>query len=241
MRNPFATRPRRTAGDSASARGDRVIYQVASLGLMYPDDDLLARAGLLRAALGELPASASATALTGFVDHLSTAEPAELRRHYVEIFDLSRRQTLYLTYWSDGDTRRRGSALTGFKQCYRDSGFVVDLDGELPDYLPIVLEFAARVDLDAGRTLLREHRASLELIRISLTEKDSPYAGVLAAICATLPGPSPRDRASALALRPDPPVEQVGLDSGDPRLLPMFTTSGRMSGPSAPGLPGYGR
>lgn len=229
MRNPLASTATRI---TRSARPDhRVAHQVASWCLQYPDDDLLARVPLLHAALDELPSEPATRALARFVDRLGSTDPGALRQEYVDVFDLSRRQTLYLTYWSDGDTRRRGTALASIKQRYRDAGFLVDTHGELTDYLPMVLEFAARVDPAGGRDLLIEHRASLELIRLALVEAGSPYADVLVAICATLPGESPPDKASALAMRPAAAgaaagsIEQVGLDSGDPRLMSLFTTT----------------
>ncbi|MFC0313964.1 nitrate reductase molybdenum cofactor assembly chaperone [Gordonia phosphorivorans] len=223
MRNPL-TATRRRAG---LARDDhRVVYQVASLCLGYPDDDLLARLPLLAAALDEQPASASATALRRVVDHLTGVDPAVARQNYVDVFDLTRRHTLYLTYWSDGDTRRRGTSLGGFKQRYRDSGFLVDTHGELPDYLPMVLEFAARVDPATGHTMLVENRPALELIRMALDERHSPYADVLTAICATLPGASPADKATALSLATaGPATESVGLEPGGRKLLPLYTSN----------------
>ena len=116
-----------------------------------------------------------------------------------------------------------------FKAAYRASGFLVDTRGELPDYLPMVLEFAACADLAAGRELLQAYRPSLELLRIALDEKQSPYAGALVAVCATLPGESPASRAAVQAMvdAGGPPVESVGLDSYDPRLLPLQPVGGR--------------
>ncbi|MGT2461595.1 hypothetical protein [Sinomonas atrocyanea] len=69
--------------------------------------------------------------------------------------------------------------------------------------------------------LLQEYRASVELLRIELAADSPVYAPVLEAICATLPGPSPTSRAEAMALAGPPPVEQVGLEPFDPRLLPL--------------------
>jgi nitrate reductase delta subunit len=80
----------------------------------------------------------------------------------------------------------------------------------------MVLEFAAVADPVAGEELLREYRASLELLRIGLEEDGTPYADVVAAVCATLPGPSPKDRAAVQAMVGGPPTETVGLD-----LLPI--------------------
>ncbi|MCF8587001.1 nitrate reductase molybdenum cofactor assembly chaperone [Gordonia liuliyuniae] len=214
----------RLRSERSIAADHRVVRLVASWCLAYPDDDLLSKIGMLRAGLAEAPQTEASALLTSFLDHLSETDPAHLTHDYVDVFDLSGRQTLFLTYWTDGDTRRRGETLAAIKRVYRDSGFAVKLRGELPDYLPVILEFAARVDPERGGTLLAEHRGALELIRFSLLDKASPYAHVLAAVCATLPGESPPDRASAIAMRGHrPEVESVGLEPFDPRLLPLHT------------------
>lgn len=214
-----------------SGRDHRVVHLVASRCVDYPRDELLESLPLMKAALREHALSPGASQLGGLLDHLAGRPLAELEREYVEVFDLSHKHALYLSYWTDGDTRRRGEVLARFKATYRATGFVVDTHGELPDYLPMVLEFAATVDPDAGRDLLQEYRASLELLRISLQEKQTPYAGAVSAVCATLPGESPADRAAVMALvgAGAPPTETVGLEPYDPRLLPVRPVS-----PTAP-------
>lgn len=201
----------------------RVVRQVASWCLTYPDSDLVARVPLLRAALAEH----GVTELDGFLDWLATTPLKELERHYVEVFDLSKRHALYLSYWTDGDTRRRGEVLASFKAAYRRSGFLVDTHGELPDFLPLVLEFAAVADPHEGEALLREYRPSVELLRIGLAEDSTPYVDVITAVCATLPGASPKDRAAVQAMVGGPPVETVGLEPYDPRLLPLAEGAAR--------------
>jgi nitrate reductase molybdenum cofactor assembly chaperone NarJ/NarW len=198
----------------------RVVRQVAAWCLGYPDDELLGRLPTLRGALAEQRRTEAVGLLDRFLEHLSATPLLELVDSYVRLFDLDRKQTLYLSYWTDGDTRRRGETLAAFKQRYRASGFLVDTGGELPDHLPMVLEYAALADPVDGASLLQEYRASLELIRLALEEQQSPYAWVLEAVCRTLPGPSPRDRASAMALAATgpPPTETVGLE-----LLPYPT------------------
>jgi nitrate reductase delta subunit len=89
--------------------------------------------------------------------------------------------------------------------------------GELPDYLPVVLEYAATGDLADGLRVLQEHRAGVELTRLALQEAGSPYAAALEAICTLLPGPSPRDQAAAGRHRTTgPPQETVGLAAAAP-------------------------
>lgn len=205
----------------------RVAYQTASWCLGYPDTDLIERLPMLRAALAEQRGSEPVQLLSGFVDHLAATPLETLTRHYVEVFDLSRKHALYLSYWTDGDTRRRGEVLGTFKQRYRDSGFLVQTGGELPDFLPMVLEYAALVDPDGGYDLLQAYRPSLELLRIALEEERTPYADVLIAVCATLPGASPADRSAVMRMAgAGPPTESVGLEPYDPRLLPMHDANG---------------
>ncbi|HEY5786199.1 MAG TPA: nitrate reductase molybdenum cofactor assembly chaperone [Microlunatus sp.] len=202
-------------------RSDRVVWQAASVVLGYPDDEVVDRAALVRAALTEA-APGHAADFAPLWDFWATTTAAAVQNHYVEIFDLSRRHTLYLSYYTDGDTRRRGETLMTIKQRYRRSGFLVDTHGELPDYLPLILEYAARVDPRDGAELLQDFRRSLELLRLALVDKGTPYNGVVAAVCATLPGPSPRDRQAVMAMAAaGPPTETVGLEPADPRLLPL--------------------
>ena len=201
---------------------DRVVRQAASYLLAYPDQGLLDRVPVIRAALAEH----RVTSLDAFLDHLERTPLRELERQYVDVFDLSRRHALYLSYWTDGDTRRRGEVLARFKAAYRACGFVVDTSGELPDYLPMVLECAAIADPEVGETILGESRPSLELLRIGRVEDATRYAGVGAAVCATLPGASPADRAAVQAMVGGPPTEFVGLEPYDPRLLPMAESGG---------------
>ncbi len=201
-------------------RRHAVIYQAASIALSYPDEGVLGHAELIAAALAEA-APRSLPDVEPLLDWWRDAPTAEVQASYVDLFDLNRRQTLYLTYWTDGDTRRRGQVLADVKQRYRAAGLDPAGATELPDYLPLVLEFACRRP-EAGAALLQDYRASLELIRLSLLERRSCYAGVLVAVCGTLPGASPADRQHAMAMASaGPPTESVGLEPYDPRLLPL--------------------
>ncbi|MEV1019426.1 nitrate reductase molybdenum cofactor assembly chaperone [Streptomyces sp. NPDC050264] len=187
-----------------------LLHQAAALCLTYPDEELYERLPLVRAA---------APRLAPFVDHAEATPLEDLAAHYVQVFDFKNRHSLYLTWWRDGDTRRRGMSLVRMKEVYREHG--MEFTGEeLPDFLPAVLEFSAQ----AGPFLLEDHRSGLELLRLALTEHGTPYATVLTAVCASLPGPSPKDRAEALALaRSGPPREEVGLEPFSAHdSLPLF-------------------
>ena len=194
---------------SPPPKNHRVIYAAAAVVLAYPEQEVCDRLPLVEQALVEVDA------LDGFLptlEHLRSMPLMDAQSWHVQEFDLSRRHAMHLTYWTDGDTRRRGEVLAAIKQTYRDSGLLVDLDGELPDYLPMVLEFAAHGAPALGVALLNTYRASLELLRLGLLKDTLPQAGVLATICDTLGGPSPQTRAEVQQLISSPPSELVGLD-----------------------------
>lgn len=198
------------------------VLQAASLLLQYPDERTREAFGVVRAGVTE-------PRLLAALDGFEAMDPLALQEHYVEVIDQRRRCCLYLTWWTEGETRRRGLALARLKEIYRACGFEL-VSTELPDFLPVVLEFAAG-HVEAGLAVLQEHRAALEMIRLALLEAGTPYAGPLEAVCALLPGPSPQDEAAARALASTgPPQESVGLDgygfdAGPTSLLPTGARS----------------
>ncbi len=212
-----------------------IAWQTISLLLDHPDEELLARTPLLRSACDELPRT-TGDPLRAFLAHLETTALPELQADYVETFDNRRRCNLFLTYFAHGDTRKRGMALLRFKQTYLDAGFELS-DAELPDHLCVVLEFAATVDLGLGRDLMLDHRAGLELLRLSLRELGSPWAALLDAVSSTLPPlrGDERDAVRRLAAV-GPPEEEVGLAPfAAPQFSPGATEKTLLPMPSFPG------
>jgi nitrate reductase delta subunit len=187
-----------------------VAWQSASLLLDYPDEEMLARLDVIRSASHELP-PAVGESIRETVVRLQSRPLAELQADYVETFDNRRRCNLFLTYFAHGDTRKRGMALLRFKQTYLRSGYVLD-DSELPDHLCVVLEYAATVDQELGRRLILDHRAGLELLRLSLHDRDSAWAPAVDAVTATLPPLRGDERDAVRRLAAEgPPEEEVGL------------------------------
>ena len=194
-----------------SERDQRLLWRIAALLLDYPSADTLAMTDQLITAAGELPDSVREP-LLHVLHEFRTTDPMQLAVRYVETFDMRRRASLHLTCYAYGDTRKRGMALLRFKHAYRQAGLELG-DGELPDFLPLVLEFAATVDQLQGERLLAEHVPVLELLRLSLADSGSAYASVLAAILATLPPISTADRRRIAELAAEGPLEEeVGLE-----------------------------
>ncbi|WP_435861226.1 nitrate reductase molybdenum cofactor assembly chaperone [Streptomyces morookaense] len=203
------TRDRRPTPQQTAERARSM--RLLSLLLQYPDPELAAAAPELAAAVAQLPPSPAAEHLSRFTDWFVQQPAHEREMHYVEVFDLRRRSGLHLTYYLHGDTRRRGMALLALAQSYRAHGWEV-ADGELPDHLPVALEFAALVGPGPGEAPLRRHRRGLQLIHHALDDLESPYRHLLAALLALLPPPTAADREAVLRLAAEgPPAEQVGL------------------------------
>ncbi|AJC61187.1 nitrate reductase molybdenum cofactor assembly chaperone [Streptomyces sp. 769] len=167
----------------------RAVHQAAALLLSYPGPDWPQRVAQVTAVLTRLRCP-EADLLLGFCRGAAQEPPLDLAARYVTTFDRSRRRTLHLTHYTDGDTRRRGASLAGLKSHYRAHGWEPD-GGELPDFLPAMLEFAARCP-QAGTPLLHQYRGAVELLAQALDAHRSPYADVLRAVRSTLPaGPRP--------------------------------------------------
>ena len=178
--------------------------------LAYPDEALLEELPELRAAAAELPRG-ERRAVEGVLATFAGTPLPELRRAYVETFDFDRRCGLHLTYHTHGDRRQRGLELVRLKRRYAESGLPFE-GPELPDYLPVLLEFAS-LRPDEGRQLLASFLAPLEVVRAALHDRGSLFAGVLDALCEALPQPTARQLEEARRLAEEgPPDELVGLE-----------------------------
>lgn len=218
----------------------RPVWAACSVLLDYPTQELL---DSLDAIESLVPGHA---ALAGVVAHLRSKDLRALQEEYVQTFDHTRKCALYLTYFSYGDTRRRGVAMVQFKQAYRKAGVEFDPQGndqgddELPDHLCVVLQFGAEVDAEGAWRLLNDHRAGVEMLRLALAAWDdgagSPWLGVLQAVCETLPELK-GDEADAIRrlVEEGPPAEEVGLQTygTDPMTNPM-SSSPVISSPQIP-------
>ena len=193
-------------------------WALLSFALRYPSADTRER---VAGEVAALPGGPVRAALERFL----AAWDGDARG-YVETFDLRRRASLYLTYYAHGDTRERGPALLRLKKLYRAAGLPM-VSRELPDHLCVMLAFAALAPPGHGEALLAEHRAAIELLRLSLHDLESPYAHVLDAVAAGLPALTVSERGEVARLaREGPPEEAVGLEPyGPPEAMPTGAPS----------------
>lgn len=207
-------------------------WQVASWLLRYPDERLLGGREELATAAAGLRDRRVREPLTRFALGFAAEGDARLlAERWVETFERSRRTSLYMTWFTHGDTRGRGQELLRLRKLYRAGGLPME-SRELPDFLPVMLEFAGSAPDGYGAALLREHRAGLELLRLALREAGSPYADVVDAVAAALGAPREADRARLeRLLRDGPPQEQVGVEPGAPPEVAGFAPAPAASAP----------
>ncbi|MGV1047725.1 MAG: nitrate reductase molybdenum cofactor assembly chaperone [Solirubrobacterales bacterium] len=195
--------------------------KLTSVLLQYPRPAVgEAVAGLDRAELSPLRGR-QAERLGSFLDWYRGRSTAELQRAYVETFDFAKQRSLHLTYHLHGDSRQRGMALLKLRAAYAAAGFEGDA-GELPDFLPLMLEFCALAPEALGREQLDRHRPAIELIRDSLHREASPFADLLDVVSEALPGLTARQVARIRRLAAEgPPTEEVGLEPfAPPEVMP---------------------
>jgi nitrate reductase molybdenum cofactor assembly chaperone NarJ/NarW len=204
---------RRSGGRAAD------VLQIASLLLQYPDAELAHARTAIADTLAAMPDSPQRRALQRFTTWSAGRTAIEVEREYVKTFDTARRRSLYLTHPLHGDRRERGSALLLLKRRYAANGFHLE-STELPDFLPVMLEYAARCD--EGGALLAEHRAALELLHDGLRDAASPWVDVVAAVRACLPRLTRAQLAAVRRLAAEgPPGELVGLEPfAPPEFMP---------------------
>jgi len=140
--------------------------------------------------------------LHGLIDSLLRSEPLEAEARYVELFDRGRATSLHLFEHVHGDSRDRGPAMIDLGQTYAKAGLLL-ADGELPDYLPAVLEFVSTQPPREARAFLSEMAHILNAIFAALIARESAYASVLGALL-ELAG----EKVTPIAPTADAPLEQ---------------------------------
>ena len=157
--------------------------RVLSALLGYPDAQMRGylpeMRGLLHAE-GAL-SQARCAEIDALMQALASADPLAAEADYVELFDRGRGTSLHMFEHVHGDSRERGPAMIDLGQTYAKAGLML-ADGELPDYLPAVLEFVSTQPPREARAFLSETAHILNAIFGALQKRRSTYAGVLGAL-----------------------------------------------------------
>ena len=175
-----------------------------ALLLSYPDARLRQHLAELRTALhAERALTVGRLAeIDLLVARLAGARALDAEATYVELFDRGRGTALHLFEHVHGDNRDRGQAMVDLVKTYEQAGLVLG-DAELPDFLPVVLEYASTQPAAQAREFLRESAHILQAIFSALLGRRSPYASVLAAVL-ELAG----EKAHAVTLPEEPALDE---------------------------------
>jgi len=158
------------------------IYKLLSVLLEYPDQELIDHLAELRELVPQLDAdNTERDAMQSFINHLQSMSLTELQADYVKTFDMVPEHSLHLTHHLFGDDKNRGPALIDLGELYKDYGVEV-VTNELPDYLPLILEFTAYMDDSEATVFLADAKKVLAVLTENLTKVESPYAALLSII-----------------------------------------------------------
>lgn len=186
-----------------------------SLILSYPTKELqvaMPEIGGVLASDTRLTAAARRD-LRPLVDALRTQDIYELEERYVLLFDRSRTLSLNLFEHVHGESRDRGGAMVSLIETYRDAGFE-PATTELPDHLPVLLEFLATRPGDEVRETLTDAAHIFEALLTRLSRRESPYAPVFAALIQIAGARANRNAVAELLEQPeDDPTDLAALDA----------------------------
>lgn len=152
--------------------------RLLSVLLQYPDHDMLSQMKAIETEIDDMPSQEMKKSMVGFLLYLKGQSPIRLQEGYTAAFDMNPATTMNLTYHIYGDNEKRADMLAHLQQSYQDASYE-RTTGELPDYLPMMLEFLS-VCPDTGNTrLIWECLRGLEDFVDRLQQTAPPYAALL--------------------------------------------------------------
>lgn len=157
-----------------------MFHRIASALFAYPDAEL--RAALPEIAVAIATADdlspAERSSLGGFIAALTVSDPTGAEEDYVRTFDMVPEHSLHLTHHLMGEDKNRGPALIDLSEYYKQHGIEIT-QKELPDYLPLMLEFISLLDVEEGKQFLARWNKVLRQLQANLVEAGSPYADLI--------------------------------------------------------------
>ena len=209
----------------------RLTLRALAALLGYPSAELQANIPEIRDALAEgaLPRAARRR-LDPLLDRLETGDLLDVQADYSELFDRSRSLSLHLFEHVHGDSRERGQAMIDLGKQYLDRGFLLD-GPELPDFVPVFVEFASCLPPAEAREMLAEPAHVFAALEERLTKRGSPYAAVFGALLAAADARPDREALAELEAKA-PSDDPAKIDEEWEEKAVTFTGSHDMGGPT---------
>ena len=188
-----------------------ITFKALAALLSYPDEALVSGVPEVRQAIkgGGLLSSRERTAIEGLLAQLASEDLISLQENYIRLFDRTRSLSLHLFEHVHGESRDRGQAMVDLRNLYATHGLAISAN-ELPDYLPVFLEFLSQRPAGEARAMLVDIAHILREIGNRLAGRGSGYAAVFDALLA-LAGEKGLDAAKAQPVQ-QPKEDLAALD-----------------------------
>lgn len=160
-------------------------FQLCSYLLSYPDKQFYESLPLLENELNVLDSSEVKQHFKSFLHLAKQKTNNELIGTYVNTFDFGRKTNLYITYMTSGEQRERGVDLLYLKNYYKLNGFDVT-EQELPDFLPIMLEFASHVNSEVRNPIFSKYFDNIKEISGRIERENNLYKHIFKVILIAL-------------------------------------------------------
>ena len=156
------------------------IYTVMALLLDYPKAELMEALPEIIEILKKDPEinGQERDSLMQFISWMQVHDLTGLQGEYVQTFDMTPEHDLHLTHHLFGDDRGRGPALIDLSEHYKGAGLEME-DGEIPDFLPLILEYVSTLDEMQARVFLGDAGKVVTVLAENLEKAGSPYARLL--------------------------------------------------------------
>lgn len=158
-------------------KNNMTLFKLLSALFEYPDETMLRALPEFMTIIGEDASiePAEREALSAFVGWLADADPTEVQASYVKTFDMTPEHALHLTHHLFGDDKNRGPALIDLGEYYKSYGLELGTN-ELPDYLPLVLEFASMLEPVEAQVFLDPFAKAIAQLGANLSAAESSWA-----------------------------------------------------------------
>lgn len=179
-------------------------YRVLSALLSYPTEEVCAAVPAMRQALADeaLLGRRALDNVIRLLDEFAARDLYDLQERYVLLFDRTRSLSLHLFEHIHGESRDRGQAMVDLLRQYEENGLLLDAK-ELPDYLPVFLEFLATLTPERAQEQLAQPLHIVAALRERLNKRKSSYAAVFAALEALAARRAPENEVELLMAEPD--------------------------------------
>ena len=191
-----------------------ITFKILGALLDYPTAELQLAVDEIEQALSEERAlgPAELEGVRTMIQRVRRDDIMDLQEYWIALFDRSKRLALHLYEHSYGESRDRGQAMVNLALTYHMNGFELAAP-EMPDYLPLFLEFLSVIPEVHARRYLTDAVEIIEALRIRLEERDSTYAALLGALVTLASREADADEVEAIiAEEPQDPPDLEALD-----------------------------